>query len=110
MLILFFFAGLSWPALMANAVAVIFVAIAGFTLSLKYVWTDSDPSARTLQISVFVAMSVLGLVISSITVRMITTQWDHFLSANVGSFLGYGIAWALRFAVLDRFVFRDVHL
>ncbi len=105
-LILLFFAGFGWPAVVANAVAVLIVAIVGFILSLKFVWVGSDPSARTMQIGAFFAMSVLGLLVSTATVRFVTERVDHVLAANVGSFLGYGIAWLMRFFVLDRVIFR----
>ena len=106
-LIFLFFAGFGWPALVANAVAVLMVAVVGFTLSVRFVWVDSDPSERTLQVTVFVAMSVLGLLASSAAVQFVSVRIDHVLAANLGSFLGYGVAWLVRFLVLDRFVFAQ---
>lgn len=109
-LILLFFAGFEWPALVANAAAVVIVGVVGFYLSLRFVWTNSDESARTLQMGAFMLMTGLGLVISTVTVSLVTERIDHVLAANIGSFLGYGVAWLMRFAVLDRVIFRAVHV
>ena len=109
-LILLFFGGFDWPPLVANAVAVFLVGVVGFLLSLRFVWTESDETARGMQITVFMVMTLLGLVISSVTVRYVTQRLDHVLAANIGSFIGYGVAWLLRFAVLDRVVFRAAHV
>ena len=108
-LILLFFGGFDWPPLVANAVAVLLVGVVGFVLSLRFVWTDSDESARAMQITVYMAMTLLGLLISSITVRFVTQRLDHVLAANIGSFAGYGLAWLLRFGVLERVVFGAAH-
>lgn len=105
LLIFTFFAILGWPALLANATAVLIVAVVGFFLSLRFVWVDADPNDRALQISVFLGMSVLGLLVSSAAVHLVTLRIDHVLAANLGSFLGYGIAWLVRFFVLDRVIF-----
>lgn len=104
-LILLFYGGFDWPPLLANAVAVSLVGVVGFVLSLRFVWTESDETARGMQMTVFMAMTLLGLVISSITVQFVTQRLEHVLAANLGSFAGYGVAWLLRFAVLDRVVF-----
>ena len=108
-LIYLFFVGFDWDPLVANGVAVAIVAVVGFFLSLRFVWTGPAAIARNTQALIFVLMSFVGLVISSVTVRIVTNAWDHDLAANVGSFFGYGVAWALRFFVLDRYVFSGVH-
>lgn len=106
LLIFMFFAGFGWAAVVSNAVAVLIVAVVGFTLSLRFVWIASDARFRTRQITVFFLMSILGLVVSTAMVRLVASRLDHVLAANIGSFLGYGIAWLMRFVVLDRYVFR----
>lgn len=106
-LIFTFFVGLRWPALVSNAVAVAVVAAVGFVLSIRFVWTEADEQARTGQAAAFMASSFLGLLISSICVAVVTTATPHPLGANLGSFVGYGIAWGIRFLLLDRVVFRS---
>lgn len=106
-LILVFYRGFGWPALFANAVAVIVVAIVGFLLSIRFVWTDSRDDSRRSQMAAYLVISLIGLVISTLTVKFVTERVDQWFAANAGSFLGYGLAWMLRFLVLDRFVFRN---
>ena len=82
------------------------VAVVGFFLSLTYVWTESAAHSRTVQAAAFLVTAIFGLVISTLTVRFVTARVDHVLAANIGSFLGYGVAWVLRFALLDRVIFK----
>lgn len=105
-LIFVFFAVLGWQAVIANGVAVVAVAVVGFFLSLTYVWTESAAHSRTVQAAAFLVTAIFGLVISTLTVRFVTARVDHVLAANIGSFLGYGVAWVLRFALLDRVIFK----
>lgn len=105
-LILAFFAGLGWPAVVANAVAVVAVMVVGFALSITFVWVDSNPADRRTQIVAFILLGLVGLVLSTAMVGLVTSRLDHVLAANIGSFAGYGVAWVLRFLVLDRYIFQ----
>ena len=110
LLIFVFFGVLGWEPIVANGVAALIVAVVGFQLSLRFVWTGPTTTARNTQVMAFVLMNVVGLAISTLTVRGITSSWDDELAANAGSLVGYGIVWALRFVVLDRLVFASVRI
>lgn len=105
-LIFIFFGLLGWHALVSNGVAVLVVAVVGFFLSLRFVWTEVSTHPRSVQAAAFVGTAVVGLVISTLTVGFVTARVDHVLAANLGSFLGYGMAWVARFVILDRVIFR----
>ncbi len=107
MLIFVFFALLGWSGLAANATAVACVAVVGLFLSLRFVWRRPDGKVETNHVVMYFVMTAIGLVLSSITVELVTSRLDSILAANIGSIAGYGLAWGLRFIVLDRLVFND---
>ena len=105
-LLFIFFGVLAWNPIIANVVAVVIVAIVGFVLSIRYVWTEGSSHSRRSQIGAFVGSALLGLAISTLSIQFVTARLDHALAANIGSGAGYGFVWILRFGVLERFVFR----
>lgn len=99
------FEGFNWSAAPANIVAVGFGTALSYWLSVNFVWKYASSSVRD-QMIVYVALAVLGLVVSTLLAAFVSSIWTHALSANVGSILGFGLVWVLRFVVLDRTVFR----
>ena len=95
----------NWRAIPANAVAVVIGTALAFALSIRYVWTDAASSLRS-QIAVFSALSLLGLLVSTVLAGVVSNTWDHALAANVGSTTGFGLVWVARFLILDKTVFR----
>lgn len=105
-LLFVFFGLLGWNPIIANVVAVVIVAIAGFVLSIRYIWTEESSHSRRSQIGAFVGSALLGLAISTLSIQFVTARLDHALAANIGSAAGYGFVWILRFGVLETYVFR----
>ncbi|MFN3216051.1 MAG: GtrA family protein [Acidimicrobiales bacterium] len=97
-------------ALQANVTAALAVALVGYVLSMRYVW-PSDPARRyRVEMPVFVLMSLVALVASSLGVALATTVTSHPLAANAASAGSYGVVWVARFLLLDRYVFAPVLL
>ena len=105
-LLFFLFGVLGWNPIIANVVAVVIVAIVGFILSTRYVWTGESSHSRRSQIGAFVGSALLGLLISTLSIHLVTERLDHALAANIGSAAGYGFVWILRFGLLETYVFR----
>ncbi len=105
-LLFLFFGVLGWNPIIANVFAVVAVAIVGYVLSIRYVWTGQSSHSRKSQISAFVGSALLGLLISTLSVQLVTARLDHAFAANIGSAAGYGLVWILRFGVLETYVFR----
>lgn len=108
-LIFLFFGILGWNPILSNVIAVLIVAIVGFVISTRFVWTDASPENRRSQIAAFVGSALLGLVVSTLAIQFVTSRVDHALAANIGSAAGYGLVWILRFGVLERYVFGNDH-
>lgn len=106
LLLFLFFGVLGWNPIIANVIAVVIVAIVGFILSIRYVWTEESSHSRKSQISAFVGSALLGLAISTLSIQFVTARLDHALAANIGSAAGYGVVWILRFGILETYVFR----
>ena len=90
---------------LSNALATVFVSFLGYALCTRFVWV-SDPARRyTLELPGYVSASLLGLLISSVTVALAAHASSHPLVPNLASAAGFALAWVLRFAVLDRYLF-----
>ncbi len=102
-LIYFFFAVVGMPGVVANALALVIIAIANLVLSLKYVWSiDGDEPVRR-HVGVFILMSCIGLALSTIGVAVAVALSSSDFAANIGSLVGYGLGFVLRFVFLDRY-------
>lgn len=98
--------GLGVGPVLANALATVLVAVVGYWLCTRFVWT-SDASLRySLELPGFVVSSVLGLAISTGTVDLAAHYSRHPLVPNLASAAGFAVAWGLRFVILDRWVFH----
>ncbi len=97
--------GIGLSAVLSNAMAALVVAVVGFVLSTRFVWS-SDPVRRyRVEVPAFFAMSLLGLVVSSVLVALVASWTDWRVAVNAASAASYGLVWVARFLVLDRVVF-----
>jgi len=75
-------------------------------MSVRFVWPKSEAASRRMQIVVFVLLSVLGLIVSTVLASLLSRASDHALAPNIGSTAGFGLVWVIRFLILDKTVFR----
>jgi putative flippase GtrA len=99
----------------ANVVATAVGTVPSFELNRRWVWNKTGPRSVVAEVAPFVALSFLGLALSTIAVAA-TGEWaDHATvdavtrtlaveGANVSAF---GLLWMAQFMVLDRVLFRQ---
>jgi putative flippase GtrA len=110
--ILLLHVGLGVEPVLSNLLATVLVSVVGYVLCTRHVWSSDRTRRYTLEMPGFVLASLLGLVLSSVTVALVAETSSHPLAPNIASAAGFGLAWVLRFAVLDRILFapRDLGL
>jgi putative flippase GtrA len=98
----------SLQAVRANVIATI-VAIGCNYIGFRYfTYRDRDKSARTKELSLFLAFSLVGLVIENgvLFAAIYGFGWDSSLQRNVFKVLGIGIATMFRFWSYRSWVFK----
>jgi putative flippase GtrA len=98
----------SLQAVRANVIATI-VAIACNYIGFRYfTYRDRDKSARTKELTLFLAFSLVGLVIENgiLFAAIYGFGWDSSLQRNVFKVLGIGIATLFRFWSYRSWVFK----
>lgn len=103
--ILLLHAGWGVGAVLANALAAGLVSVVGYLLCTRFVWSSDRARRYTVELPGFVFSSLLGLGLSTVTVAAATHVSSHPLLPNIASAVGFGLAWVVRFAVLDVLVF-----
>ncbi|MFR0353004.1 GtrA family protein [Streptomyces sediminimaris] len=98
----------SLQAVRANVIATI-VAICVNYLGFRYfTYRDRDKSARTKELSLFLAFSVVGLVIENgvLYAAIYGFGWDSSLQRNIFKVVGIGLGTLFRFWSYRTWVFR----
>ena len=104
-LILILYVGFDLSPIVSNALAAVAVAAIGFVLSVRYVWSSDLDRRYKVEIPAFIALSICGLVLSSVAVSVMAEAIDSPLAVNLASASAYGLLWIVRFFMLDRFIF-----
>jgi putative flippase GtrA len=100
-------------AVMANVLATAVGTVPSFELNRRWVWFDQSQRSVLRQITPFCTLSFAGLVISTLTVRVVSARtidlsrgW-HTLAVEAANVSAYGALWVVQFVLLDRVLFRD---
>jgi len=91
----------------ANVCAAVLAAIPAYLMSRYWVWKVAGKNSLKDEIVPFIAVSILGLAISTGCVRLAETLTDNKLLFQVASLVGYVIAWVIKFALLNRVFKKD---
>ncbi|MEV8598074.1 GtrA family protein [Streptomyces sp. NPDC052012] len=92
----------------ASVIATIVAIIFNYVGFRYFTYRDRDKSGRTREMSLFLAFSVVGLVIENGVLYTATYGfgWDSPLQSNIFKFLGIGVATLFRFWSYRTWVFR----
>ena len=108
--LLFFQYGLGWSGLQANTMAVAVTIVPVYVMNRYWVWGTRDKNNFVTEILPFWAMTLLGLVVSTVCVAFAEHQFDSPVMVNVANAFGFGCVWLLKFFVLDKVMFgRERH-
>ena len=99
-------------AVVANVLATAVGTVPSFELNRRWVWFDHSQRSVLRQVTPFCTLSFAGLVISTLTVRVVSARtidlsrgW-HTLAVEAANVAAYGALWVVQFVLLDRVLFR----
>jgi putative flippase GtrA len=98
----------SLQAVRANVIATIVAIVCNYVGFRYFTYRDRDKSARTKELTLFLAFSLVGLVIENgvLFAAIYGLGWDSSLQRNVFKVLGIGIATLFRFWSYRSWVFK----
>jgi putative flippase GtrA len=103
--------GFGFPALWSNVVATAVGTIPSFELNRRWVWAQTKQRSLLRQAVPYCALSFLGLIASSIAVRLAaeatsgSTRLIHTVAVECANLGTYGALWLLQFVLCDRVLF-----
>ena len=106
-LLLGFHAGMGIEAWVANVLAVIFGSIPSFFLNKKYVWRRHGPVRLRTEMLPFWGMNGVGLLLSTLAVRVAASMSDSVVIINGASLVAWASVWVIKYTLLDRLLFRE---
>jgi putative flippase GtrA len=109
-LIVLFYKGLDWPAWLANFAAVMISTGPAYLLNRAWVWNKRDAHSFTREVLPFWGMSLLGLILSTAAVAVVSTYTDATIAVSATSIGAFGVLWVAKFMILERMLFKGEHV
>ena|GEM_PF-1651865 len=103
---------LGYSPTLSNVIATAVGTVPSFELNRRWVWGRRGPGALMRQAVPYCALSLAGLVVSTIAVRLAgaatlgSGRLVHTAAVEVANFGSYGILWLFQFVLCDRLLFR----
>lgn len=94
-----------WDPVASNVVAVSLSAIPSYFLNRAWVWQVDGVISFRSEVLPFWVLAFLGLVVSTILVKIVTDHTDMTGAAQVANVAGFGVLWVAKFFILDRWLF-----
>ena len=108
-LIWWFVGGLGWSGSRANIAAVCISSLPSYYMTRHWVWgRERGSHSWRYEVMPFWAMSIAGLIISSLLVKAVDRYYHHAWAISMANMFGFKLLWFLRFFLLDRYLFNDV--
>jgi putative flippase GtrA len=103
------------PAGWSNAVATAIATVPSFELNRRWVWGVRADRSLLRQAAPFFALSLSGLVLSSLAVHVAvgwatTVHWSRLgqtVTAQAANVATFGALWVVQFVLCDRLLFRS---
>ena len=93
--------GWDWGGGEANVFASLVSVIPAYLLSRYWVWQVAGKPSLRYEVIPFWVIAVVGLVASTLTAEAADRLFERPIMISVGSLLGYGVVWVLKFVVLN---------
>lgn len=90
----------------SNFIAVSGASVPAYLLNRQWVWKKSGRHSLRREVLPFWAISLLGLVISTVAVSAISRVWDSQLAISGANIASFGVLWVGKFLFLDAIMFR----
>lgn len=91
-----------WPGGVANMFAASVMSVPAYLLSRAWVWEVNGRHDMRRQVLPFWAITVTGLVVSTLMAAGADQAFGAGLAVNFASLVGYFIVWVAKFFLLDR--------
>lgn len=89
----------------SNFVAVSGASIPAYLLNRQWVWQRSGRHSLRREVLPFWAISLLGLVISTVAVSVVSRWWDSQIAVSGTNIASFGLLWVGKFLFLDAIMF-----
>ena len=86
----------------ASLVAALIGTGPAYFLSRRWVWEKTGPHSLKGEVAPFLAIALLGLVVSGALAEIAGRAFGAGLAVNAGNLLGYFVVWVIKFVLLDR--------
>lgn len=97
---------LDWDPSLSNVIAVSAGAVPSYVLNRAWTWGKVGKSHLTKEVLPFWAISLFGLIFSTLVVGWATETWDGALVANIANIGAFGVLWVGKFAFLNMVLFK----
>lgn len=91
-----------WSGGVANVFAACVMSMPAYLLSRAWVWEVDGRHDMRRQVLPFWAITVLGLVVSTLFAAIADRVFGAGIAVNIASLVGYFIVWVAKFFMLDR--------
>ncbi len=95
----------SVSAVVANLFAVGVSAIPAYLVNRRWVWGKQGPHSIAREIVPFWSYAFIGLAVSTVAVAWADTRWHSNLAVSIANIAAFGLLWAAKFVLLDRWMF-----
>lgn len=106
-LLFMFYEAIGLGATSANVLAVMIGTVPSYLLNRAWVWGKSGSHSVRAEIVPFWGMAVLGLVLSTVLVAVVSRYTDAWLMINAANLSAFGSLWLAKYVILDRVLFAD---
>ena len=89
---------LGWPAVGANIAAWMVSTVPAYLLSRAWVWRRSGPHRLGGEVLTFWIMALIGLILSSLTVRVVEEFTSETVWVVLGNLAAYGTVWVAKWS------------
>lgn len=90
----------------SNFIAVSGASIPAYLLNRQWVWQKTGRHSLRREVLPFWAISLLGLLISTVAVSVVSRQWDSQLAVSGTNIASFGVLWVAKFLFLDAIMFK----
>jgi putative flippase GtrA len=108
-LIVVLYNGVGLAAWVTNFIAVTLSSIPAYMLNRAWVWDKHSSHSMTREVLPFWGMALLGLLISTIGVAIVSQYTDATIAISITNIASFGVLWVGKFLVLEKWMFKVDH-
>lgn len=99
--------GFNWGGAASNFFAVTGASVPAYILNRRWVWQKSGQHSLRREVLPFWGVSLLGLILSTVAVGVVTRWWDSQLVLSGTNIAAFGVLWVGKYMFLDKLMFGN---